>query len=484
VPDGEQRIWRNLTRMKLQLVRDRVRLQSQIECLLEEMRIKLSVVVTDLLGLSGLRILHALANGETDAKSLALLGDHRLKCSDEQLIEALTGSSQPMHRQMLALQLERLRLIDEQIATLNSLVAQAMNQHQDTVIRLAEVPGLGIDSAQQIIAEVGVTAGTFPSAAEFTSWVGTCPGKQESAEENSSSRSAKGNKYMRRVLNQAANAAARSKGTHFQAVFRRLLPRLGYQSAVWAIAHRLCRLVWKILHQGISYIEQGIESEPKLLIYRFQRAGNRLQVASRQVQVNGGVSELGMTEKNLDGAQVGAGFQHMSRETMPQAVRRHMLGDACTLGGLAYCLPDDLLCNGNICPPTLHRTGEQIGLGLHPAPILAQSLQKLRGQQHVTIAATLALAHMNDHALAVDVGDLEVAHLGPPQARCIQHHHHGAMHQVAGRIDQTRHLLLVEYGWQSKLTLGKWYVIRKVRPTERLDEKKTQGASSEPNGPR
>ena len=112
VPDGEQRTWRNLTRMKLQLVRDRVRLQSQIECLLEEMRIELSVVVTDLLGLSGLRILHALANGETDAKNLASLGDHRLKCSEEQLIEALTGSSHPLHRQMLALQLERLRLID------------------------------------------------------------------------------------------------------------------------------------------------------------------------------------------------------------------------------------------------------------------------------------------------------------------------------------------------------------------------------------
>ena len=268
MPDGEQRIWRNLTRMKLQLVRDRVRLQSQIECLLEEMRIKLSVVVTDLLGLSGLRILHALANGETDAKNLALLGDHRLKCSEEQLIEALTGSSQPMHPQMLAMQLERLRLIDEQMAKLNVLIAQAMNPHQDTLIRLAEVPGLGIDSAQQIIAEVGVTASTFPSAAEFTSWVGTCPGKQESAEENSSSRSAKGNKYMRRILNQAANAAARSKGTHFQAVFRRLLPRLGYQFAVWAIAHRLCRLVWKILHEGIRYIEQGIDSEPRLLIYR------------------------------------------------------------------------------------------------------------------------------------------------------------------------------------------------------------------------
>jgi transposase len=200
VPDGEQRIWRNLTRMKLQLTRDRVRIQSQIECLLEEMRIKLSIVVSDLLGSSGLRILHALANGETDAKSLALLGDDRLKCTEEQLVEALTGRSHPMHGQMLALQLERLRLLDEQIAKLNSLIAQAMKPHQDAVIRLAEVPGLGIDSAQQVIAEVGVTASTFPSAAEFTSWVGTCPGKEESAEENSSSRSAKGNKYMRRPL--------------------------------------------------------------------------------------------------------------------------------------------------------------------------------------------------------------------------------------------------------------------------------------------
>ena len=155
VPDGEQRIWRNLTRMKLQLTRDRVRLQSQIECLLEEMRIKLSIVVSDLLGSSGLRILHALANGETDAKSLALLGDDRLKCTEEQLVEALTGRSHPMHGQMLALQLERLRLLDEQIAKLNSLIAQAMKPHQDAVIRLAEVPGLGIDSAQQVIAEVG-----------------------------------------------------------------------------------------------------------------------------------------------------------------------------------------------------------------------------------------------------------------------------------------------------------------------------------------
>jgi transposase len=148
--------------MKLQLTRDRVRLQNQMECLLEEMRIKLSIVVSNLLGASGLRILLALANGETDPQQLARLGDERLQCTEKQLVDALTGRAQPMHREMLALQLERLQLIDTQIAQLNGLIAQAMKPHQEAVIRLAEVPGLGVDSAQQVIAEVGAQASTFP----------------------------------------------------------------------------------------------------------------------------------------------------------------------------------------------------------------------------------------------------------------------------------------------------------------------------------
>jgi len=297
VPHGEQRTWRNLTRMKLQLTRDQVRLQSQMECLLEEMRIKLSVVVSDLLGASGLRILRALAQGETDPKKLALLGDDRLKCTEEQLVDALTGRPQPMHREMLALQLERLQLMDGQIAKLNGLIAQAMKPHQDAVIRLAEVPGLGVDSAQQVIAEVGVKANTFPSAAEFTSWVGTCPGKDESAEENHSSRSAKGNKYLRRVLNQAAHAAVKKNGSHFQTVFRRLLPRLGYQSAIWAIAHRLCRVVWKILHEGVRFIEQGTEPDPKAKKQRTRMLARALRKLGYEVAItpmNPAIAENGI----------------------------------------------------------------------------------------------------------------------------------------------------------------------------------------------
>src|ERR1039458_6079061 len=141
VPSGEQRIWRSMTRMKLQLTRDRVRLQNQMECLLEEMRIKLSIVVSNLLGASGLRILQALAQGETDPKQLAQLGDERLQCTEEQLVDALTGRAQPLQRAMLGLQLERLHLINTQIAKLNGMIAQAMKSHQEAVMRLAEVPG-------------------------------------------------------------------------------------------------------------------------------------------------------------------------------------------------------------------------------------------------------------------------------------------------------------------------------------------------------
>src|SRR6184192_1329691 len=112
VPHGEQRTWRNLTRMKLQLTRDQVRLQSQMECLLEEMRIKLSVVVSDLLGASGLRILRALAQGETDPARLAELGDKRLRASDAELKDALSGVPQRIHCQLLSLYLARFDLIE------------------------------------------------------------------------------------------------------------------------------------------------------------------------------------------------------------------------------------------------------------------------------------------------------------------------------------------------------------------------------------
>jgi transposase len=271
VPDAEQRTWRTMTRGKHQLVRDRVRLQNQLEALLEEARIKLSSVISDLLGVSGRRILQALADGETDPDRLADLGDDRLQCSRKELTDALTGSVELVHCELLKLYLERLKLLDQQIAKLDQLAATALKQHADAVIRVAEIPGLGADSAQQLIAEIGVDASTFPSAGEFASWVGVCAGSNVSAEKNNSSRSPKGNRFVRRLLSQAAQAAVKKKGSHFQTLFRRFLPRLDYSGAIWAIANRLARLVWKILHDGVRYIEQGEETNPKAKKRRAQK---------------------------------------------------------------------------------------------------------------------------------------------------------------------------------------------------------------------
>ena len=277
VPEPEQRLWRTLTRGKLQLVRDRVRLQSQLEALLEEARIKLSSVISDLLGQSGRRILQAMAAGETDPGRLAALGDDRLRCSKEELMDALNGKLESIHRELLKLFLKRLELLDEQIGKLDQMIATELQRHQDAVVRVAEIPGFGVDSAQQLIAEVGVDAEAFSSARRFSSWAGLCPGSEESAEENASSRSAKGKRFVRRILTQAAQAAVKKKGSYFQSLFRRFLPRLGYNGTIWAIAHRLGRLVWKILHDGVRYIEQGQEADPKTKKRRAQRMVHALR---------------------------------------------------------------------------------------------------------------------------------------------------------------------------------------------------------------
>jgi hypothetical protein len=114
-----------------------------------------------------------------------------------------------------------------------------------------------VDSAQQIIAEVGPGAATFPSEKCLSSWVGACPGEEESAGVNYSHRSPKGNRHMRRLLNQTANAAVKAKGSIFEIIYRRCVPRLGHNQAIGVIAHRQCRLIWLILHHGTRYEERG-----------------------------------------------------------------------------------------------------------------------------------------------------------------------------------------------------------------------------------
>ena len=159
-------------------------------------------------------MLQALAEGETDPAALAALAAPRLRATPEQLCDAFQAcpTLHPVYRRLLKLTLEELRVIEDHLGQLDQQMADLLAAHHDAVQRLAEVPGLGVDSAQQIIAEVGATAATFPSPKHLASWMGACPGNEESAGVNYSHRCPKGNRQMRRVLNQAANAAVKAKG--------------------------------------------------------------------------------------------------------------------------------------------------------------------------------------------------------------------------------------------------------------------------------
>src|ERR1035441_4592030 len=115
----------------------------------------------------------------------------------------------------------------------------------------------------------------------------------------------------------------------------------------------------------------------------FERTGNRLQMAAGQMQVESGIADLGMAEQYLNGAQVGAGFQHVCREAVAKQMRRHALLDAGALASLVYGLPHNLRSNGHIRPPVVDRAWEQVGLGLHPAAVLTQRLQQLGAQENI-----------------------------------------------------------------------------------------------------
>jgi transposase len=285
VPDPEQRLWRTLTRRKQQLTQDRTRFQNRLEALLEQMHLKLSSCVTDLLGVSGRRMLQAVAEGGTDPVAVAALADPKLRATPEQLRDSLAACTHlsPVYRRLLKMELKQLEFLEQQMHELEQEITPLLRPYAGAVERLAEVPGLGVESAQQIIAEIGPKAEVFPSEKALASWVGACPGEEVSAGETHSSRSPKGNRALRRLLNEAAHAAVKMKGSIFEVVFKRLQPRLKYKEAIWAIAHRLCRLIWKILHQGVRYEERGPAVSAKSQRRRLAKMVRELKRAGYQV---------------------------------------------------------------------------------------------------------------------------------------------------------------------------------------------------------
>jgi len=272
IPGCEQRAWRQLTRTRVQLKKKLSVVHSHVEGLLEHGGIKLSAVVSDLFGVSGWAMLEHIAQGVTDVEVLAGEARAGLRKKVAELKQALAGQLEPVYRLLLRQHLEQVRLFRRQVEEINRALAEAMQEHLAALHRLTKIPGVDLYAAQELLSEIGHKAAAFASAEQFASWVGVCPGSQQSAGVNYSHRSAKGNRYLRRLLCQIAWAAIHTKDTFFASLFARLKPKVEGKGAAWAVAHRIAKIVWLVLHREVDYQEKGsAPPNERILVRKFNR---------------------------------------------------------------------------------------------------------------------------------------------------------------------------------------------------------------------
>jgi transposase len=272
IPGAEQRSWRWLTRTRVQMKRKLGVIHNHVEGLLEQGGIKLSAVVSDLFGVSGWAMLEHIALGVTDVEVLAREARGTLRQKQAQLKEALAGQLEPVYRFLLRQHMEQVRLLRRHVEEINQALAEAMKEHVVVLHRLSRIPGVELYAAQELIAEIGPQAAAFATPEHFASWVGVCPGSQESAGVNYSQRSPKGNRSLRRLLCQIAWAAIHTKDTFFAGLFARLKPRIEGKGAAWAVAHRMAKVIWIILHRGVEYQEKGsAPPNERTLLRKFRR---------------------------------------------------------------------------------------------------------------------------------------------------------------------------------------------------------------------
>jgi transposase len=260
IPPREQRDLRDLTRYRVSFVRERATLVNRVQKLLESTNLKLSSVLSNVLGVTGRAILTALLAGETDPHTLADLARGQLRKKHPQLEEALQGRLRPHQSFVLAELLTQIDGLDETIAHFDAQIQAAcavVSEEAAVVALLDTIPGVALTTAQVLVAEIGTDMRRFPSAAALSAWVGLAPGNNESAGKQRSGRTRKGNTWLRAVLVQAAQAAAHMKQTALAARYRRIAARRGAKKAVIALAHAILVIAYHIIARREPYQELG-----------------------------------------------------------------------------------------------------------------------------------------------------------------------------------------------------------------------------------
>lgn len=259
IPKREQRELRELVRYRKSLINERTREVNRLQKVLEGCNIKLSSVISNIMGVSGRSMIEAIINNVNDPKLLSQLAKGCMKKKHKELERALRGLVGPHQRKLLSVQLKHIDFLDNQIALLDREIGERLRPFEEELELIDTVPGIGRRTAETVVAEIGIDMDRFPSDAHLSSWAGMAPGNNESAGKRKSGRTQKGNKALRSALVEAARAASKTKDTYLSAQYRRIAARRGKNRAAIAVGHTILVIIYHILKKRQPYIELGAD---------------------------------------------------------------------------------------------------------------------------------------------------------------------------------------------------------------------------------
>ena len=265
VPERQQRELRDLTRQQSKLVQQRNAVDNRIQKVLETANIKLGSVASDVLGVSGRKMIEGLIGGEKDISVLADLAQKRLREKIPQLQRALEGEVSDHHRFLLRQLLDQYDFLEKEIVRVSErLGAVAPPSFRAAVEQLDAIAGVGERGARALLAETGTDMSRFPSHKHFASWAGRCPGNRESAGKRKSGKTPAANRHLDAVLTEMAHAAVRKKDSYFKSQYHRLAGRRGKKRAIGAVKHSLLVTVYFMLRDHKPYKDLGVDYFDKL----------------------------------------------------------------------------------------------------------------------------------------------------------------------------------------------------------------------------
>jgi transposase len=257
VPPAPIQELRDLTRTRRQLVREAGRHVLRIQKTLEDANLKLTQVMSDILGVSGRAILKALIAGESNPHTLADLTRGRLKATRDELVNALHGRVTDHHRFMIKLHLTQIDALEAAIADVEAKIGAAIGPFRAAVSLLTTIPGISETTAHVLTAEIGTDMTRFPTVGHLVSWAGFCPRLDESAGKQRSTRTRKSGRWLKPTLVNAAWAATHKKDSYLRAQFLRIKSRRGAKKAILAVASSMLTAAYFMLCNGVEYQDLG-----------------------------------------------------------------------------------------------------------------------------------------------------------------------------------------------------------------------------------